>query len=752
MQLMTWTMARLGSRFGFLFEPYKKRVLHSAMGRLLDKPLDLQVGLIEPDGTRRVLPFTVDGKELCNCEQFERVNSITYRGYSEDYRLRFEFNVHSIFYPQDEKLCLLPAFYLEMRVHPIDRWRWREHRGESPERVKLFIRIKRPDTELSVKVGEGGKNGQINLTYENEMVPQDGPAAKQGAELDPVRVQEQILSLNPGCEVMAEEFAGEDGAGLEYEIPISESGSGIKWRLIWAAYTRDPILKVKDGKELRDATFRYCSHWLDVNEVMADAVANRDDWLAHSRRFEKIMEQAPLRGARRHLINQSFHSFTGSTFWCDIRDQKGPMKQWFSVWEGNCTYHSTLDVEYNVSLWYLTLWPRLLAMQIDQWAGFEIPHEPSGGSYMPHDLGVGTHITGQAYPHDMPVEEVTSFLLILQAYMHWTADRSVAHRHQNLIERLAAYLKYVDRDGSGFTSEGNANTIDDANHATQFANKQTYLAVKRIAALRAVSTLLQQTPNKELAKECEDIAEQAINKIENSAWLVDHYAVCLEKNSFGMIDDATGEMITFNQDSGWDAYSIYSANGTFLPHIIGQPNILDLKRVKTDIVAAIRENNSQYGNGHTSAEPDNVWVSQNMWRDHLAVYLRMPAGHAQCYWDMQIMSNTRYQSFGYIDTYVNNQLAFYPRGAVAMGYLLSGPRLIIDRLAPGGAYITVEPNRSTPQRWPLLPLADWKANKIPVCVIDPNGNVNIEGEIDPIIVHGNQVAEDDEEKGKNLIG
>src|SRR5690554_2899334 len=108
MQLMSWMIARLGSRFGLLFEPYQRRVMHSALGRFLDRPLDLMVGLEEPDGTRRVLPFTTDGQLLTDPEQFERINSITFRGYSEKYNLRFEFNVHSVFYPQDERLCLLP--------------------------------------------------------------------------------------------------------------------------------------------------------------------------------------------------------------------------------------------------------------------------------------------------------------------------------------------------------------------------------------------------------------------------------------------------------------------------------------------------------------------------------------------------------------------------------------------------------------------------------------------------------------------
>ena len=46
MQLMSWQIARLGSRFGMLFEPYKQRVMHSAMGRLLDQPMDFCVCLL----------------------------------------------------------------------------------------------------------------------------------------------------------------------------------------------------------------------------------------------------------------------------------------------------------------------------------------------------------------------------------------------------------------------------------------------------------------------------------------------------------------------------------------------------------------------------------------------------------------------------------------------------------------------------------------------------------------------------------
>jgi hypothetical protein len=65
---------------------------------------------------------------------------------------------------------------------------------------------------------------------------------------------------------------------------------------------------------------------------------------------------------------------------------------------------------------------------------------------------------------------------------------------------------------------------------------------------------------------------------------------------------------------------------------------------------------------------------------------------------------------------------------------------VVDRLAAGGARISVDPDRHYPQRWPLMPLADWKAGKVPVCVVDTQGRVTIEGESDPVIVRGDAAA------------
>ncbi|MEX0774468.1 MAG: DUF4965 domain-containing protein [Phycisphaeraceae bacterium] len=750
---MTWTMARLGSRFSLMFEPYRRCVMHSAMGRLLDEPVDLMVGLVEPDGTERVLPFTTRGTPLYNCEQFDRINSITYRGYSEKYRLRFEFNVHSVFYPQNEQLCMMPAFYLEMRVNPVDRVRWIKPQGEQPDKVKMFIRLTRPGTSISASAGEaaggsasvpGPTGPRLDLSYTGRLSaatehPKD-PVAGDGA-LRSVTVRERIVSLNPDARPDA------DGQGLTLELPVSEEGSGIKWRLVWGAHVAEPMLELtnpkRNGGKPTLGKFRYVQYWRDLDALMTEAVTGRDDLLAHSRRMEKVFDQMPLNGAQRHLLHQSYQAYLNNTFWCDLADGS----EWFSVWEGTCLFHSTIDVEYNVCLFYLTLWPRLLALQLDQWPLVEKPHPASGGGILSHDIGVGVHTGKQAYPHDMPVEENSNYLLMLQAYAHWTGDASLIKPHADLIERLVKYLIWTDRDDSGFPSEGVANTIDDASPATQYARRQTYLAIKRVAALHAAADLLERADRSELAQKCVGVAGTAAASIQRLAWLGDHFAVCIDQTTEDMVDVWSGKPLPYRELTGWDGYSIYTANGLLLPLLIDRPCPLDVEKLRADLTNATREAQGRYGCGHTSFEVDNVWVSQNLWRDHLGRYLdaRLPM-MAHHYWDLQVMSNTHDQSHGFIDTYVNNNLAFYPRGITCLGWALAEPRLVIDRLAAGGERITVEPDTHWPQRWPLLALADWKAGKVPVCVVDAKGNVTIEGQIDPVVIRSGKP------EGAGLIG
>jgi len=823
MQLMSWTIARLGSRFSLYFEPYRRQVMHSALGRLLDQPLDLQVGLIEPDGTQRVLPFSRRGSLLCNVEQFERANSLTIRGFSEKYRLRFELNVHAVFYPQDEPLCVAPVFFLEMRLNPVDTVRWYDSRTPRPRRCPLFIRLGRANTSI-----EASESGRIDLHYANALEPirqqqaADAPAGAAGdgageferegafgpsasgfdvgsgsGAVETVEVRERIQSLNEGCRV------SEDGRGLELTLPVTETGSGTKWRLVWGAYCSDPIIRLgdrpggrsrgpaerpapgagagraagaegqgedaarpgadpADGVEARRdpddkvasqerpptdeelGRFRYCRWWPDLDSLMEHAVAMRDDWLAHSRRFEKLFDQASLEWSQRHIFDHSFQAFLSNTFWCDVGEERTP---WFSVWEGASRFHSTIEAEYYASLFYLTLWPGLLGTHLDQWPRFAKDHPPSGGRFLRHDLGAGLRVGGQGFPHDMPVEDNCNYLLLHQAYAHWTGDLTHARHWADALAHFARFLIWSDRNEDGFVNVAALEELFQPGLAELTQPNQTYMAVKRLAALQAAADLLRLVGEgsqcQQLVERCERIVEQDMPKIEHKAWLGDHYAVQIEPGE----QAPSGEELVSRIDTefgvpGWDAYSIYTGNALLLPAMIGQPPTLDPRHFADDLVNATRETLTPYGCAHTSADFDHIWISQNAWRDCLAQYFYADVPRlSPRYWDMQVMSNTHQQSLGFVDTYVTDQLAFYPRGITSIGTFCAAPRLVIDRLAPGGERLCVDPDRNRPQRWPLLALADWRAGKIPVCVVDDDGGVSIEGEIDPIIIRGQAVGD-----------
>lgn len=726
MQLMSWPMGRLGSRFGFLFEPYRNRVMHSSLGRFLDRPLDLKVGFVEPDGTERVLPFTSEGECFINCEQFERFNSITYRGYSQALGIRFEMNVHSPFYPQDEKLCHAPAFYFELRTIAVENVRWTSV-GSTPTDVEVFFRLRRPDTRISA-VQDGKNDARIDLSYDNSLSFHAYTGTPRADDFDASRtvpVMERVVSLTPGCRAL------ESGDGLAMRLPVTHGDSGIKWRLCWASHVGEPVLSVMDAGEKKPAKFRYTDWLPDIDAAMRDAVNERDDRLAKSRRLEKLVEQAPLDPSMRHLTNQGFQSWLTNTFLCSYDDPAAKpdlpeRKAWFSVLEGSRQYHSTLNAECNSAMLYLTLWPQLLRMQFPQWARSATGHGPSAGACLGPDTGKGLECHGPAATR-APAEHNADFLTLLQTYARWTGDLGFVRANTELLVKLANYLLWTDRDGSGFPSEGLPMRRE---HAPLFrmTPRQTYLAIKRGIALRAAADLLALTDRLDLAPDAKRFAqesEKAAKKIDHSAWQHDHYAPAVDA--------------TLSSMSNGDTYAIYNINGELLPAMIGQDTLMPRDKLAVDIYSAKRETDRRYGSSNSSAESDTIRISQNLWRDIFARYLKLVGPpSAQHYWDMQVMSNTHQQSRGFTDAYIAENLAHYPRGITAMGYFLSTPVLVIDRLSAGrdGTHIRVDPNRNQPARWPLFPLGDWKAGKIPVCVVDAWGHVRIESATDPVTIRG----------------
>lgn len=723
MQLLTWPISRLGSRFSLMFEPHQRQVWHGALGRFLDVPMELSAGLVGENGEERAFPLCKSIEPLFGCEQFVRVNSITFRGFDEKTGLKLELNIHSPFYPQDEKLCLLPVFYVEMRVSQMKKIRWHYTRPMGHDKqpaVKLFFRLKRPETRIAAD------HGQIDLHYSILKAPVyvDHPTPPP-PETKRVDAKERIISINDG----AQPSRGDDGSiGLTLDLPITDEGSGVKWRMVWASHVKDAVLDIR-GEPGQMAYNRY---WHNLDEVVEAALKTRDDNLAHSRRFEKLLEQAPISRPAWHMLTYSFQNWLMNTWWCHY----GEAGDWFSTWEGNCLNHSTVDVEFNTSPIMLAIWPGLLGKLISQLPAASQDHLASGGAILQHDLGHHLKIGPSTFHHPMPIEENSNALLLLLTYTRWTGQKKLLAELTDYVKKLANYLLWADRDGDGFPNEGIANTVDDASPAMQYARKQTYLAVKRVAAMQAAADLMQMQGEAEPAGRYREAARKAAAAIENQAWLGDHYAVCADPESMGLRDVWTDEPLPPGKLSGWDDYSIFTTSGLLPALMTGQSVPFDLERLKLDIRGALRETLTPYGCVHTSSDLYNIWISQNLWRDLTAQYLEVDMPDlAGRYWDLQTYANTAGQSYGYCDTYIGNELTFYPRGVASWGIFMAGPRLTLDRSRPQ-APAAVKPDRHRPQRWPLLPLADWKAGRIPVCTVDEQGRVRIEGEIEPVEIKG----------------
>ena len=549
------------------------------------------------------------------------------------------------------------------------------------------------------------------------------------------------------------------------------------------------------GSVVAPARLAYTDHLPDLDAVVAEAIEHRDDRLALSRRFEKVLGQAPLDAPQQHLLAQSFQNYLANTWWCTgelpppeapppEEEQAAPGREkvvfaasddeastsgggrlklepgegrrfpWFSTWEGSTLVHSTVDVEYNASLFALSLWPDLLSLQLRQWADNLRPHPPSGGATLDHDLGTGTRATGQTSRYHMAVEEASNFLLLLQAQARWSGDRRIVMRLAHAVTSLSAYLLWADRGRDGFPDDPGDTTLTDGPASVRAARRQTYIAVKRLAALAASADLQRMLGRDDAARDTEAIVEADTRRVEDAAWIGDHYAVAADASALERTDPATGEPLPFERFRGTDAYSIHTANGLLLPAMIGRPPLLDRERLLTDLLAADRECAGRYGGGHSSDAVESLRVSLNLWRDLFARYLGLSGpSSAGRYWDLQVMSNTGQNSLGYTDAYVNEVVSHYPRGVVTLGWFSATPRLTIDRLAPAGPYLTVTPDRHAPQRWPLLPLADWSAGKVPVCVVGLDGKVHIEAQTDPVIIHGQAPtdADDSEDDEESLV-
>lgn len=687
MQQMATVVGRLGSRFSLVFDPDAKQVLHSALGRWLDFPTDLAIGVAAESGLAFSLPFTQRFPPFEVIEQQLHMCGVGFVARSWELGVGLKVEFIAPFYPRDEWTSLAPLFLVRIEVFPQERIFWRSSERQIRQ-GQVFLKLHRDELHLTQA------HDRLKINYSVPKVLWKGERVRPkdlGQEEELWWCDERIVPISPNAELL------DDGIAFNFDL---DDLNKCRFDLVWCAFVDEPVLTVFG----QPASFKYRWLFTDVDAVADFACRHFNELWRKAKQMDELIANSGLTKSQLDLIRFSFQNFLINSWWV-VRDDGA---EWFGVWEGSCHFHSTVDVEYNDALLYLAFWPELLELLLDEWAMFEMQDEV--GSYLAHDMGGELEVGQQAYHHPMPVEENANFLLMLHCLWRWTGKREIIERHSGLAKRLTAYFERSDTTGNGFPNLGTANTIDDASPAVQYSREQTYLAVKTLCACHAAAQIARELGESDWESQCEKLTERIRKTLDEKAWLSDHYAVCLERTAEGLVDAWTGQPLT-GELKGWDAYSIYTANGLLYLLLSANEPELNYERIRMDIVNAYWQALTEYGCTHTSADRSNVWVSQNIWRDIIASYLNVsPPDNSPRYWALQTFMNTSGLTKGFIDTYLTNNLCFYPRGVVSIGYLFALCGLQIDKVRK---IVKLRKAAPYPCRVPLLPLADWEQGNVP---------------------------------------
>lgn len=691
------TLACLGSRLAIVFDPVEHRVLLPRYGRFDEIVADLAIGIRHPSGKSYALPFTRKYKHFEFVEQLNTMNSITYQAYAPDLGLKLIVQITSPFYPQDEEVSTAPLIFIDFTVERLSRYRWQPPADEEPV-GEIFVEFR----SRQIRVKQEGAH--VRLSFKSTPVEnREAPGKAKGQPRKSFRCRDLLLPHSGGLPLRI--VSTQRGFASPFDLRQHAKSEPVQ--LTWCAFTSDRVLEIFGERH----PFKYIEFFADEEELVRYAILERFEILRKSAFFDRQFQRTRLGKAQEDLIAFSFHSFLLNSWWTLWQKDR----DWFSVWEGSCYYHSTIDVEYNDALFYFACWPQLLERLLRQWALFEIPGEKclggrgKGTAYLAHDMGSGGRVGEQHYHHPMEVEETTNYILLAHAHWRWTGRDDVVHAQYKLLKRLAKFLLKADTTGNGVPDVGVANTIDDATPALQFGREQVYLGFKALAALEKAAEVAGAQNDGRFATTLRKQAATLLQTIEEKGWVVDHYAVTLSPKSRGMVDAWTGKAVGDKELEGWDAYSIYTSNGLLYPYLVGAPVDIRTGRVRRDMLHTIDHTQSEYGCTHTSSCDNRLWISQNLWRDFMAAYLDVNLlYHANRYWAYQIVAGTNRPITCYYDT-VGNNLCFYPRGITSIGAFFAACRFQLDRVE---GWCCVDPLLDHLDL-PLLALARWDKRQVP---------------------------------------
>ena len=706
MPVMSTCLARLGSRYSIVFDPFNRNVQYGALGLMRQSEAELVVALDDGAGGVVALPLCKEGKKFTILDQYQTMTSIVWEGYSLELGVKLTATMVAPFWPQDHKTSLVPAYVVTFRLEHMDRVRWTNCPATLGRKGVLRFGVRLPE---AVTTEQGGR---VQLEY-GVHVGTEIKTGEGGAERDYSPTSRRVPVAGKSVDQIvpiAGDWAVRNGM-LEAAYDLNDTKT-LDVSAALVGYCGDELFE-RLGKPMR---MKYAAMWSSADEVADFVVKNAKKLCEKSAKFDALWTDSSLPLSVQELSATSFQSYLMCTLWC-VGERP---KEWFSVWEGSCWFNSTVDVTYNEAMFYFACWPELLELVFEEWIHHTDPAE--AGRTLHHDMGAGWSANGQSYPHLMPVEENSNWLLLLYAHGAWWDRPELFKKYVAFNRDMVDYLLWSDSTGNGFPDRGTANTIDDATPAVQYGRDNVYLGIKRLGALHAASRMFEAAGDKAYAAVCAKAVAKAVRTL-NAGWLGDHWGVCLDKSAKGLIDCWTHKPLPYKTLPGWDAYSLYTTNGLLpLMMVDDLPPGLPADRLRQDVLNACRESMTRYGCAHSSMDTTHMWVSMNVWRDCAAGYLGEDMlANSERYWAQQLFANGpgAEKPNCFTETSLTNNLVWYPRNTAIFALTMSMPRLRINRAKKQA--VTIDP--IAPGRWPLLPLADWKKGTIPVAEVTRAGKV-----------------------------
>ena len=705
MQLMCDAISVLGSRHGLLMDPIAKRCGIIRFDTFEHLPeLHVRAG-VRIAGRELLLPLCPEGGSFRFHDQRLTPCSMSLMGIDAASGVKLKLTIVTPFRPRDPVLSTTPVLGLRLEAEKIaGNFRW-ERQEFDPDDVEVFVELDGPD----ITVAESADDAldllfaSVRSSTEEEGCTRSSPHVESLPQRDRVVV---LKGQRRGRRIVqAVRFDSPDGPALD---------------LAWCTFS-EPVLSVRGER----CPFKYAQQYDGLDAVAGWARAHPECVFENAQKVDAVVGRNNCSKSTNNLLAYTLHSWLLNTWW-GTREAG----DWFSVWEGSCYFHSTVDVEYTQSPFYLAVWPELLGIELDFWPEFSkdgslaLGARGAGTLFLSHDTGSHSSAGGQDYHHEMEVEETTNYLILALAYWKRTGDASLLHKHADALKRYLRFVFAADTTGNGVPDQGVANTIDDASPAIQFGRCQTYLAVKCLAAFEAGRQFMELFGDASLADECRQRARAVRGLLRERAWVEDHFVTLLEKGGQGVIDPWSGETFDLDEVPGWDAPHIYTANGLVPLDMVGIDLGLDRDRMVTDLVVATERCLREYGCVHTDFEfsrakmPDAMkglagvarnpgWISMNMLRDIAAFYRGVDLRSlTDRYWEWQVVTNSQEPKI-FFETFSGNNLCFYPRGVAIWGYFDGLAGLVlnrvdgVDRHAPAFSRLKL----------PRLFDADWEAGR-----------------------------------------